>query len=231
MVPVLSLILPYSHLEAIATSLATITLVASFNTYFFNKQKVIVWQIVPWIALTSSLFSFVSAKVSQYLAQDILVIIFLIFLTWVAVRTFLITEKTHKANYNYDNKILPLGIGSLSGTTAGFTGIGGGGITTPLMLITGLVKNVQAAPTSNAIMIFTAFFASISFALADNTMTTSMTMGYIHYDTSLLLFLGSATFSKFGVKINNLFPLFWRKTVLGTILIFVSIRLLFMLII
>jgi uncharacterized membrane protein YfcA len=47
MVPILSLLLHYSHLEAIATSSATIVLVASFNTYNCNKKNVIVWKIVP----------------------------------------------------------------------------------------------------------------------------------------------------------------------------------------
>ena len=54
MVPLLSLILPYSHLEAIATSLTTIIFVAGFNTYNFSKQDVIVWKVVPWIAVSSS---------------------------------------------------------------------------------------------------------------------------------------------------------------------------------
>jgi len=225
MVPVLSLILPYTHLEAIATSLATIVFVAAFNTYNFHFQKVIIWKIVPWIALTASLFSFLSAKASTYLPQNILIIIFLIFLLWVAIRTFLINAKNTKSRSADSSKVLSLGIGSLSGTTAGFTGIGGGGISTPLMLITGLVKNVQAAPTSNAIMTFTALFASVSFAMEDYGVAEEYMLGYIHYDTSFLLFLGSAAFSKFGVKLNNLFPLFWRKTVLGVLLILVGIRL------
>ena len=228
MVPILSLILPYSHLEAVATSLATIVMVAAFNTYNFNKKKVIVWSIVPWIALTSSIFSFSAAKAAVYLPQTILIIIFLIFLLWVALRTFLINEKNISSEKKH--AVIPLGIGSLSGTISGFTGIGGGGITTPLMLITGITKNIQAAPTSNAIMIFTALFASISFALMDDVTTGKMIFGYIHLDTSIFLFLGSALFSKIGVKLNNLFPLFWRKTILSIILLFVSVRLLLMII-
>src|SRR5210317_812438 len=76
MVPILSLILPYSHLEAVATSLATIIMVASFNTYNFNKNNVIVWSIVPWIALTSIVFGFISPKISVILNETVLVIIF-----------------------------------------------------------------------------------------------------------------------------------------------------------
>jgi len=64
----------------------------------------------------------------------------------------------------------------------------------------------------------------------DNVADGSMIFGYIHLDTSILLFLGSAFFSKTGVKLNNLFPLFWRKTILGIILLFVSLRLLLMII-
>jgi len=228
MVPILSLILPYSHLEAVATSLATIVMVASFNTYNFNKKNVIVWKIVPWIVLTSIVFGFISPKISVILNETILVIIFILFLVWVAIRTFLIKGKENIPQYNLQNKYIPLGIGSLSGTIAGFTGIGGGGVTTPLMLITGMTKNKQAAPTSNAIMIFTALFASLSYALMDKVADGSMVFGYIHLDTSILLFLGSAAFSRFGVKLNNKFPLFWRKTILGIILLFVSVRLLLM---
>ena len=228
MVPILSLILPSSHLEAIATSLATIVMVATFNTYNFNKKDVIVWKVVPWIALTSSIFSFSAAKAAVYLPQNILIIIFLVFIFWVAARTFLINDK----NVTKERKHIafPLGIGSLSGTISGFTGIGGGGITTPLMLISGITKNIQAAPTSNAIMIFTALFASLSYALMENVSESALVFGYIHFDTSILLFLGSAIFSRFGVKLNNVFPLFWRKTILGLILLFVSVRLLLMVI-
>lgn len=225
MVPLLSLILPFSHLEAIATSLATIVLVASFNTYNFSRKDVIVWHLVPWIAVTSSLFAFISARLSTILPETILVIVFLLFLFNVAIRTFLIPEEKEHLVQSGHKKLLPLGIGTFSGLISGVTGIGGGGITTPMMMITGLVKNVQAAPTSNAIMVFTAFFASLSFALSKPELNGNFTLGYIHMDTALLLFLGSATISRWGVSINHIIPLFWRKTILGLLLLFICIRL------
>jgi uncharacterized membrane protein YfcA len=229
MVPILSLILPYSHLEAIATSLATIVLVTTLNTYNFNKKGVIIWGIVPWIALTSSLFAFASARLSTYIPEKILIALFILFLIWVAFRTFWIKNSRGQRKIKKVRRILPLGIGSLSGTISGMTGIGGGGITTPLMLISGLVSNIQAAPTSNAIMIFTTLFASISLATAKSNLTTHFTVGYVHYDTAVLLFLASALFSRVGVKINQNFSLFWRKTILGALLLFICLRLLFML--
>lgn len=230
MVPVLSLILPYSHIESIATSLATIVFVTAFNTYNFNRKKVIVWSIVPWIAVSSGIFAYLSAYVSTSLPERTLILVFLIFLLWVAMRTFLITDISGGETVTNTKKWIPLGIGALSGTISGLTGIGGGGITTPLTLVARLVNNVQAAPTSNAIMIITASFASLSFAQVENPNAGPLSLGYIHLDIAALLFVGSLICSRIGVHINQKIPLFWRKTILGLLLLFICIRLFFMLI-
>lgn len=230
MVPLLTLILPFSHLEAIATSLATIVLVAGFNTFNFSKQNVIVWKIVPWIAVPSSFFAFISARLSTVLPEKFLVIIFLLFLFYFTIRTFLISKaEEHSVSVSH-SRLLPFGIGTISGLISGVTGIGGGGITTPMMLVTGLVKNVQTAPTSNAIMIFTAFFASLSFAFYSINLHQPNTIGYIHLDTAILLFLGSALVSRIGVSLNHKIPLFWRKTFLGVLLLFICVRLILLMI-
>jgi uncharacterized membrane protein YfcA len=230
MVPILSLILPYSHLEAVATSLMTIVLVAAFNTYNFSEKNVIVWSVVPWIAIPSALIALVSAHFSPEVPEKILVVIFIAFLLWVASRTFLLHPKSEQKVHLKNSKFVPMGIGGLSGLISGMTGVGGGGITTPLMLVSGLAKNIQAAPTSNAIMIFTTLFGSISYALADYHAAGYLTLGYIHFDTALFLFAGSATFSRIGVRVNQEVSLFWRKTVLGAILLIICFRLLFLLI-
>jgi len=225
MVPLISLIFPFSHLEAIATSLATIIFVAGFNTSNFSKQNVIVWKIVPWIAVTSALFAYMSARISTILPEKILVIIFFLFLFYFAIRTFLINEEQNQPTSLSNSRILPLGIGAISGIISGVTGIGGGGITTPMMLVTGLVRNVQAAPTSNAIMIFTALFGSLSFAFSGANLHQAYTIGYIHFDTALFLFIGSASVSRFGVSLNQRISLFWRKTCLGILLLLLCVRL------
>jgi uncharacterized membrane protein YfcA len=229
MVPVLSLILPYQHLEAVATSLATITLVASFNTYNFKKQKVIVWQVVPWIAATSALFSFISAEAASYIPERALVIVFILFLTWVALRTFLIKGSQITGVNEAPGRARPLLIGTISGLVSGVTGIGGGGITTPLMLVSRIATNIQASPTSNAIMIFTALFGALAYAMKE-PVSEGAVLGYIHYDTTLFLFAGSALFSRIGVRMNNQLPVFWRKTVLGLLLVFICARLVYKLI-
>jgi uncharacterized membrane protein YfcA len=228
MVPLLSFIFPLSHLEAIATSLATIVLVAGFNTFNFSKKNVIIWKVVPWIAISSSFFAFISARLSTVLPEKILVIIFFLLLFYFAIRTFSIRKEKKLLIDESHSRLIPLGIGTISGLISGVTGIGGGGITTPMMLVTGITKNIQAAPTSNAIMIFTAFFASLSFAFSNINLEQTYTIGYIHLDKALLLFLGSALVSRFGVSLNHKIPLFWRKTFLGILLLLICFRLILM---
>lgn len=229
MVPVLSLVFPYSHLEAIATSITTIVMVASFNTYNFHKRRVIVWRVVPWIAFTSAIFAYLSAALATRLPEKLLILIFLVVLCFLALRTFLITKEPERQNQTDHTKIVSFGIGCLSGIVGGMTGVGGGGISTSLMLVSGLTKNVQATPTANAIMIFTSFFASLSFALSNGISDQFSVIGYIHFDAALFLFMGSVIFSKIGVMINQKFPLFWRKTILGFLLLLICLRLVIML--
>jgi uncharacterized membrane protein YfcA len=229
MVPLLSLLFSISHLDAMATSCATIVLVTLFNTINFHRKNVIVWVIVPWVAVTSASCGFLSAKIATILPVRTLLIIFLLFLFYITIQLFF--TKNIKTKYRGEKfkRLISIGIGGLSGTLSGFTGIGGGGITTPLMLIAGITNNIQAAPTSNAIMIFTTFFTSLSFALAGSNIQSSFLLGYIHLDKAFLLFLGSAFFSRIGVKINDHVPFSWRKKGLILIILLICIRILFML--
>jgi uncharacterized membrane protein YfcA len=79
-------------------------------------------------------------------------------------------------------------------------------------------------------MIFTTLFGSISFALTHTSGAAGLTLGFIHLDTALVLFCGSALFARYGVKINQQLSLYWRKTALGLLLLLICLRLIIMLI-
>jgi uncharacterized membrane protein YfcA len=138
----LSLMLPFSHLEAIATSLVTIIMVTAYNTYSFQQRGVVVWRIVPWTAFSSSLFALIAGKLATILPEKSLIISYILFLFWLALRTFSIKKETSRKSSGEYPKLLPFGIGCFSGFVSGMTGVGGGGITMSLMLVSGLTKNV-----------------------------------------------------------------------------------------
>ncbi len=222
MVPVLTAAANLTQVEAMATSLATIVLVSIWNTWRYQRKGLIIWRAVFWVALGSGICAALAARLAPLLPEKILVgfmLLILLVLTWKTFRIGTIAEKERKASGHQT----ALGIGSLSGLVAGFTGIGGGGVTTPLMLVAGLVKNRSAAPTSNAIMIFTAGAGALAYAL--NGACDWPRLGLIQADYSLLLGLGAIISSFAGMKINHLIKLKLRKTILGFILLFIALRL------
>ncbi|MEA1922407.1 MAG: sulfite exporter TauE/SafE family protein [Pseudomonadota bacterium] len=222
MVPVLTAIANLSQVEAMATSLGTIVLVSSWNTWRYHRKGLVVWQTVLWVALGSGVCAALAARLAPLLPEKGLVgfmLLVLLILAWKTFRLKTITEKERKT----PGHLIALGIGSLSGLVAGFTGIGGGGVTTPLMLVAGLVKNRSAAPTSNAIMIFTAGAGALAYAL--NGACDWPRLGLIQADYSLLLGIGAIISSFVGMKINHLLTLKLRKTILGFILLIIALRL------
>ena len=222
MVPVLTAVAKLSQVEAMATSLGTIFLVSIWNSWRYNRKGLIDWKVVLWVALGSGGCAALAARSAPFLPEKVLIGLMLIVLVGLTWKTFSLDHIVEKKRSSSGHKAA-LGIGSLSGIVAGLTGIGGGGITTSLMLIAGLVKNRSAAPTSNAIMVFTTGAGALAYALHGDLSWPRL--GLIEVDYSLLLGLGAIISSFAGVKINHLLKLKLRKTILGFILLIIAIRL------
>lgn len=225
MVPALTALAGFSHIEAMATSLGTIVLVSSWNSWRYHRQGLVLWRAVVWIALGSALCASIAGFIAPLIPEKILIGLLFLVLLGLAWKTFSLGPIEAKKSETTTKRITAFSIGSFSGLIAGFTGIGGGGITTPLILVTGLAQNRTAAPTSNAIMIFTSAAGAIAYAL--NGSCNWPRLGLIQADYSLLLAAGAILSSFIGIRLNQLVPLKVRKTVLGCILLFVALRLLF----
>jgi len=222
MVPGLTVV-GISHLEAMATSMGAIIILTSWNTIMYSCKGLVRWSVVFWIAFGAALFSYTAARVAPHLPESWLIMIMMAFLFYIAIRTLMMKSiKPHNPK-NRGARLMPFGIGAASGTVAGFTGIGGGGITTPLMLVSGLVENQTAAPTSNAIMIFTSLAGILSYAF--HGPLNFPRVGLVHVEYSLMLAMGSIFASLIGMRINRTISLRSRKLVIGVVLLFVTLRL------
>jgi uncharacterized membrane protein YfcA len=228
MVPALTTISGLPQIEAMATSLATIALVSSWNTWRYHRQKLVCWRVVIWVALGSGICASIAGFIAPKLPEKVLVGLLILVLLMLAWKTFRIgSVEAKKSDDKTKNHTIALAIGSLGGLIAGFTGIGGGGITTSLMLVTGITKNRTTVPTSNAIMVFTTAAGAITYALHGDCSWPQV--GLIHADYSLFLATGAIISSFIGIRLNQIIPLKVRKTVLGCILLFIALRLLFQL--
>ena len=113
MVPTFSIIFKYPQQEAIATSLFVIAMITMFNVSRFQSQRLINWKIAIMIAAFSGLFSYIAGNIAWYLSEIILILIFLLFLTYVIAKT--LNMKKNNLTHD-DSSILKLAakIGSLS---------------------------------------------------------------------------------------------------------------------
>ena len=226
MVPTLTALSGLPQIEAMATSLATIALISSWNTWRYHKQGLVRWRIVIWVALGSGVCASIAGFIAPNLPEKVLVGLLILVLLILAWKTFKIGQISTKNSSNQKkNHKTALAIGSLGGLIAGFTGIGGGGITTSLMLVTGITKNKTTVSTSNAIMIFTTAAGALTYALHGNCSWPQI--GLIHADYTLLLATGAVCSSFIGIRLNKIIPLKTRKTILGFILLLIALRLIF----
>jgi uncharacterized membrane protein YfcA len=221
MVPLLTAITPLSQVEAMATSLTTVVLITSWNTWRYHRQGLVIWKVAGLVVMGSAICSAIAAYIATFLPEKLLVGFMLSFLLFLAWKTFGIEEI--KAGREPAGPAAAFGIGALCGTIAGLVGIGGGSITTPLLLVSGLVKNRTAAPTSNAIMVCTAGAAALTYAFRGPFAWPHL--GLIQLQYSLLLAAGALTSSFIGIRINSRIKLSHRRSILGLILLLISLRL------
>ena len=225
MVPLLTAITPLTQVEAMATSLTTVVMITSWNTWRYHRQGLVIWKVAGMVVLGSAICSAIAAYIATFLPEKLLVGFMLGFLLFLAWKTFGIREI--KPGDKPAGPVAAFGIGALCGTIAGLVGIGGGSITTPLLLVSGLVKNRTAAPTSNAIMVCTAGAGALTYAFRGPFAWPHL--GLVQLDYSLLMAAGAITSSFIGMRINSRIALSRRRAILGLILLLISIRLAFQL--
>ncbi len=224
MVPFLPLVTGISQKQALATSLCTIFFVASMNTLRFSRKKLVVWRCIPPLAGAAVAAAFTAAKFAVNLPEYILCFIFACVTAALASKVWMGKELQNTKASQKSPLALSIAIGGLAGTMAGLTGIGGGGIVTPLLLVTGLAPGSKASPTSNAVMIFTTFAATAPFAFASTIDLPSM--GLIRLDLAAALFAGAALSSTAGIKINTSINPKLRRILLTILLLISSTRML-----
>lgn len=223
-VPVLSSILGLSQQEAVATSLLSIALISAANVLRFQMQKLIQWKLVLLIALFSSVTSFFAGMTGTVLNQYILIFLFILFLLFMLWYTLHLKEIKFNVDKSCSKSRLALKIGLSTGLASGLTGVGGGLITTPLLLSRPGIRNEQAVPVSNAVMLFTTSFAAFAFMLSSFPQNADWQIGYAHLDLAAYIFLGALPSAWFGTKMQRLLSLKLKKILLSFFLVIVVIK-------
>ena len=199
----------------------TIWLIVSVNSYFFHQKSLIDWKAVFMIGPGTALGSYTSARLSPYIPERHLRVIFvtvIAVLVWKTLWSLSVPRK--KVGW-------PLGstLGVSIGGISGVTGIGSGMILSPLLLNWGGLKNSHLSPTANAIMVFTTLCGALAFfeIPGDNIMR----FGFIHMEKVLILFISAIICAHFGRKYQAKVSAYWRRFILGGLLLILAAQMLF----
>jgi len=217
MVPVMAWLLPTMGIPpdiaikiAIGTSLLVILPTAISGTWKHNKKKAVHWRTA--VSLGSSAFAggMVGGIIAAHLPGKVLQIGFgglvLAIALWMGLG--LMRRLSREDREPRENLPLVIGCGFPIGIVSGLTGLGGGALIVP-MLVLGLSFPMQVAVgTSVAAIIFSSLGGSISYAInglgVQGLLPSSI--GYINLPIWLLLAVTSIPLAQFGARAAHALP-------------------------
>ena len=216
LIPILvSLGIPINIAKPVGLFYNTVSLSgASFHNI---KNKRLDFKVGIPIIISSFLFAIAGAYISTYIPSRIILLLFIAFLLF-SGSMFLFHKKSEKEDYRNDIPIIRLSlIGAFAGLLSGILGIGGGGIISPLMLLSGF--NPKKITTITA---FAVPFSSFSGFL------TYWAMGDINWEITIIASLGGIIGAALGTMFmhNRLNPQSVKK-ILAVILLIMAVKLIF----
>ncbi len=223
-VPALSIYLGFTHHEAVAASLMTISLVTGFNVLRFHLQKKIHWGYVFFLILSGAAASFIAGAVASYFSEPLLIALFIALLAFLITKTLLLKEKTQTDDLTAISVFKMIQFGSFAGFISGLTGVGGGSILTPILLSNCDIQRDKVIPIVNVFMMTASLFGALAFALETIPATEAWQFGAVHLDAAFIIFAGALPSAWFGTKIHDSVSLKLQKTLLSIFLIIIFIR-------
>ncbi len=181
------------------------------------KNKRLDFKVGMPIIISSFLFAIAGAYISKFISNRIILLLFIGFLLFSGFM-FLLHKKKSEDNYRDDVPWFKLSlIGSFAGLLSGMLGIGGGGIISPLMLMTGF--------NPKKITVITAFVVPFS---SFSGFLTYWAMGNIEWRITLIASVGGIIGATLGTMFmqNRLNPQTVKK-ILAVILLIMAAKLIF----
>jgi len=239
-VPSLLAVYAFNHFDslyivhiAIATSLFTIifTSISSAQKHFGHGN--VEWKAALYIGLSSAVTVFLFSKIAILLPGEVLKHIFSVVLIIVALKMLFDKkskqderEKSQPENFS---PWISLGIGTLSGAIAAFSGLGGGVFVIPLMHYLMKVPFKRAIGTSSAAILITAVAGVISYFINSpaGAVTIPYSFGMVDTLSALPVIAASIPFARVGVYINKKTQNYLLSKLFAAFIIIVSLKLIF----
>lgn len=189
---------------AFGTSLLVIVPTVASSTYRHHKNGAVVWRVALVLGGLGLVGSFAGATLATYIPCDALKIGFGIFVLVIAARMLIgINSEGVSSDWSSSPRTVPLVVlGLVMGVIAGLTGLGGGALMVPALVLIFRFPMLRAVATSSAAIIFTAPGGIAGYIIhgLDVPGRLPYSIGYVNLAIALTLVVLSIPMAQLGAK-------------------------------
>ena len=216
----------------IATSLLVVFFASLTSAYQQNKEHNIHWRTSLFVGFSSALTAVAAVRLAVFLNGTYLRIAFALFSMMLAAKIFTETASQDEKRVGSTLRADPAhlaGIGLTAGVVSGLAGVGGGGITIPMMYYFLKMPLKLAIGTSSATMVITALFGAGSYIIngIGRRDLPSWCLGFIDIQRGIALVVGSLFTARIGAYVSFRTRPYLLRKLFALFLTFVSIYIIF----
>lgn len=187
-----------------STALAAITFSTFTAVLVQHRKKAIRWDIFRSLAIGIVIGAMLGAASASLLPNDVLKILFGIFISLVAIHMFFTKKESVTDSFRHPHLWIKIIAGFLVGVFSGMLGIGGGIFVVPILLRFGLSAHTAAA-TSSACALLLSIVGTVSFIATGWNVAglPSAATGYVYWPAVLGIGLASVISVPLGAKLAD----------------------------
>jgi len=206
------------------TSLFIIIFVAGVNAWRQNRGRDVPWASAGLLATGSIIGGYGGAWLTGFLSGRTIEWIFVALLGLMGLRLLSSEPRQLFRGKPWQRGALAVGIGLATGLTSGMTGIGGGLVLVPLVLLAGIATNQRVTGLSNLVMIATSAAGAAVHLQAAPEIALPWTVGQVSLAVVPWIFLGAQAGSPVGRRINTRLSYRQRKVALVVLIGLIGAR-------
>lgn len=192
---------------AIGTSLFVIFFASLASAYQHSKQNSIDWRAVFVLGFSSALTGFATTGLAARLSGWHLRIAFALITIAIAFRMFTEGKIQAQKRLELSSKPSPIrlaGIGFAAGVVSALAGVGGGGVTIPMMYYLLNMPLKLAIGTSSATIVITALFSVVGYIFngIGRADLPNWSFGFVDFQRGAALVIGSLLVARIGAYVS-----------------------------
>jgi uncharacterized membrane protein YfcA len=212
---------------AFGTNLLVILFTAAGGAWRHSKKEALRWQIAVIMGAPGAVSAFLAAMLATRLPGRALEIAFGIVVLFGGTRMLFASPENVRQGTE-DNIWLLLAWAIPIGMVTGFTGLGGGVVAIPIMVLVLKFRMHEAVATSLGMIVFTSFGGVIGYILGGWNISglPSGSIGYVNLISWVLLVVSSTGMAQVGALTAHKLPSWQLRYIFSLLMFYVGLRML-----